>query len=291
MDGRRTLRRSDVYKRPVVDGRELRDSPLTRLKRQFTAARASAGEREEAALERRLRSHPGVSRCNTIAAISPKGGVGKTTTTFLLGNLLCTHLRMRVVAVDCNSDFGTLASLAPGTSRVERSLADLLADIDGVRTAADLRPYVARLPSGLEVLGSPEGAGETVGATAQAYGDLLAFLAQFYEAVLLDLGTGIAHPLARLAIERADQLVAVTAPEWVTADNVLGSVRHLHHERVTLVINQAREGGTGFRSVALPRDERLGTMLDTGTYSLDALRPDTRMAVKRLGLAVAEQLA
>ena len=31
-------------------------------------------------------------------------------------------------------------------------------------------------------------------------------------------------------------------------------------------------------------------MLDTGTYSLEALRPDTRMAVKQLGLAVSEHL-
>jgi hypothetical protein len=31
-------------------------------------------------------------------------------------------------------------------------------------------------------------------------------------------------------------------------------------------------------------------MLDTGTYSLEALADPTRIAVKRLGLAVAEQL-
>src|SRR5680860_814286 len=179
MDGRRPLRRSDVYKRAVVDGRELRDNPLARLKRQFSAARTSAREREEAALEGELRSHPGVSRANTIAVISPKGGVGKTTCAFLLGNLLCSHLGMRVVAT-------------------------------------------------------------------------------------------------------ADQ---------VTADQVLGSLRHIDHDRTTLVLNQARERGGGHRSVAVPRDERLRTMLDTGTYSLEALRPDTRMAVKQLGLAVAEQIS
>ena len=83
-----------------------------------------------------------MSRANTIAVVSPKGGVGKTTCTFLLGNLLCSHLGMRVVAVDANPDFGNLASLAPGTRRVERSLADLVDDLDGLRTAAELRPYV-----------------------------------------------------------------------------------------------------------------------------------------------------
>jgi len=31
-------------------------------------------------------------------------------------------------------------------------------------------------------------------------------------------------------------------------------------------------------------------MLDRGTYALDALGRDTRLAIKRLGLAVTEQL-
>jgi len=109
--------------------------------------------------------------------------------------------------------------------------------------------------------------------------------------VLLDLGPGITDPIARLSIERADQLLLVASADQVTADKVLGSLRHIDHDRTTLVLNQARERGSGHRSVAIPRDERLHAMLDTGTYSLEGLRPDTRMAVKQLGVAVAEQLA
>jgi len=285
------LRPGDFYEHAVVDGRELRDNPLVRLKRQFSAARTSAREREEAALEKGLRSHPGVSRANTIAVISPKGGVGKTTCTFLLGNLLCSHLGMRVVAVDANPDFGNLASLAPGTRRVERSLADLVDDLDGLRTAAELRPYMTQVPSGLHVIGAPLHAAGMAAMTAERYGDALALLGQFYEAVLLDLGPGITDPIAQLSIQRADQLLVVTTADQVTADKVLGSLRHIDHDQTTLVLNQARERGGGYRSVVLPRDERLHTMLATGTYSLEALRPDTRVAVKELGLAVAEQLA
>jgi hypothetical protein len=44
------------------------------------------------------------------------------------------------------------------------------------------------------------------------------------------------------------------------------------------------------RAVTIPYDEQLATMLDTGTYTLDALERPTRLAIKRLGLAVAEQL-
>ena len=55
----------------------------------------------------------------------------------------------------------------------------------------------------------------------------MAFLSCFYEVVLLDLGTGVAGPLARFAIERADQVVLVTTPEWVTASVVLEALSHL----------------------------------------------------------------
>src|SRR3982751_3756156 len=89
-------------------------------------AQRGGGEREEAEVERRLRTHPGVTRPNTVALISPKGGVGKTTSTFLVGNLLATHLKLRVIAVDANPDFGTLGRLPSDARRAERSLADLL---------------------------------------------------------------------------------------------------------------------------------------------------------------------
>ena len=44
------------------------------------------------------------------------------------------------------------------------------------------------------------------------------------------------------------------------------------------------------RAVTIPHDEQLATMLDSGTYTLEALGRPTRLAIKRLGLAVAEQL-
>jgi hypothetical protein len=44
------------------------------------------------------------------------------------------------------------------------------------------------------------------------------------------------------------------------------------------------------RHVAIPQDERLRQMLDSGTYVCERLERRTRTAVKRLALAVAEQL-
>jgi hypothetical protein len=44
------------------------------------------------------------------------------------------------------------------------------------------------------------------------------------------------------------------------------------------------------RSVAIPHDEQLAGMLGSATYQVDALERPTRMTIKRLGLAVSEQL-
>lgn len=47
----------------------------------------------------------------------------------------------------------------------------------------------------------------------------------------------------------------------------------------------------GHRAVSVQYDEHLAALLDAGYYTLDAVRRPTRLAIKQLGLAVAEQLA
>jgi MinD-like ATPase involved in chromosome partitioning or flagellar assembly len=265
----------------------------------------SRGEREEAEVERLLLDQPGPTRPNLIALISPKGGVGKTTSTFLTGNLLASHLRLRAIAVDANPDFGTLGRLSGEHARSSRSLAELLGDIEKLSTAAELRPYVSCLPSGLHLLAAPADARLAASFGPDRYGELAAFLSCFYDVVLLDLGTGVAGPLARFAIERADQVVLVTTPEWITASVVLDALEHLQHDRTTVVVNKAKPSSGPelsavdecfrqqrlHRSVTIPYDERLALMLDSGTYSLEALGRRSRLPIKQLGLAVAEQLA
>jgi MinD-like ATPase involved in chromosome partitioning or flagellar assembly len=299
-----TLKRRDIYPDPLIDGREAQDHALVRFKRRIESLRVSRVERDEADLERRLRAQPGVTRPNLVALISPKGGVGKTTSTFLAANLLASHLKLRAIAVDANPDFGTLGRLAGERARSARSLKDLLDDAERIATVADLRPYVSRLPSGLHLLAAPRDATFTAMVGPDQYGELVVLLSCFYETVLLDLGTGVTGPLAQFAIARADQMVLVTTPEWLAASAVFDALTHLAHRRTTVVLNKAppcpaaelraveecfQRGGL-HRSVTIPYDERLALMLDSGTYSLEALDRRTRLPVKRLGLAVAEQL-
>jgi MinD-like ATPase involved in chromosome partitioning or flagellar assembly len=297
------LRRREVHGAAVVDGRPA-NRPAARWRRRVQQLLVSKGEREEAELERLLGQQPGVSRANVAAVISPKGGVGKTTSAFVTGNMLADRLRLRTVAVDANPDFGTLAALAPDRLRSGRSLADLLTDIERIETAAQLRSYMSALPSGLHLLGAPADAEVMATLGPDAYGELLALLATFYELVLLDLGTGVAGRLAEFAIGRADQVVLVTTPEWVTSAAVIAALEHVEHDRTTVACNKFHARGAAdlrelerrlrerrlHGSVAIPHDDQLAAMLDSGTYQLDALERTSRMAIKRLGLAVAEQL-
>jgi MinD-like ATPase involved in chromosome partitioning or flagellar assembly len=265
----------------------------------------SNGEREEAELEARLRSQPAPTRPNTVTVVSPKGGVGKTTTTFLVGDALASHLKLRVVAVDANPDFGTLAALAPDTVRSDPNLADLFAHMDDLRTATAMRAYVSALPSGLHLLAAPRDPELMARFGPDSYGQLLAFLSLYYDVVLFDLGTGLTAPLAQFALSRSDHVLLVTTPEWITSSIVLDALKHLRqsdHDRFSVVTNKFDERRPGelraleealrqerlSRRAAVPYDEQLAGMLDSGTYSLAALERPTRMAVKRLALLVTE---
>ena len=118
-------------------------------------------------------------------------------------------------------------------------------------------------------------------------------MACFYDVVLLDAGPGMNGPLARFAIKRADQVVLVTEPEWIASSVTIDALGQLDRQRTTVVLNKATASTSSQLPdewVAIPRDERLALMLDSGTYSLEALDRRTRLAIKRLGLAVAQQL-
>jgi hypothetical protein len=90
---------------------------------------------------------------------------------------------------------------------------------------------------------------------------------------------------------------------------VLGALSDLEatlaSSRVSAVLNQAPAEQSvdrqvieaGFRRsqpgrrITIPYDPRLRELLDAGAYDLDRLPRTTRLAIKRLGLAVAEGLA
>jgi MinD-like ATPase involved in chromosome partitioning or flagellar assembly len=104
-------------------------------------------------------------------------------------------------------------------------------------------------------------------------------------------------------MDRADQLVLVTTPEWASTSLALSALKQLPIARSTLLANQWRSRSDCLRPAerlllqrgpehraTIPHDERLARMLDTGTYVVDALERSTRLAVKELALMIAARL-
>jgi MinD-like ATPase involved in chromosome partitioning or flagellar assembly len=289
------------------DAGEQPSAPLDGLRR-WVDALLVVDDGDERDLERLIGSHPGVSRSNTIAIVSPLGkrGAGKTTMTFLLGNVLASRFRLRVVAIDGAPRSGALAELIAPELRCERSLEDLVSRAAGIAGIADLRPFVSRLPTGLDLLTQGRDDQRQARAmTAELFDGLLSLLSIFYEVVLLDVGADARDPLTHLALERSRRLVAVTTPEWVDAGIALDGLQPFPAERTTVVLNKSLPETEAehaalelsFRerrlrhSVTIPLDRGLPYALSAGAYSLDALERPSRLAIKQLGLAIAEVLA
>jgi MinD-like ATPase involved in chromosome partitioning or flagellar assembly len=198
-----------------------------------------------------------------------------------------------VLAIDTNRDFGTLRKLAPDAHRSQHQLTDVIAQMDWIRSAPELDPYMSMTPAGLHLLAAAQRPEAMEEMTPEMYGRLLGFLGRFYHVILLDLGTGLTEPLARFALDRADQGVVVNTSDWVTSSTVLDALDYvllrLGGHQLTTVINRAPRKADlealesnlrGIpRHVTIPQDERLRQMLDSGIYACERLERRTRTAV------------
>ena len=187
---------------------------------------------------------PRLQRCVTIAVVSPKGGVGKTTTTALLGSLLAFLRRDRVIAVETNPDWGSLGRrLVPDHGVfIDELLTGPLNQPDVSPTRLDAR--LGRGPDGLMVAPAPTDPDRAASLDESAYRTLFARLSELAGTLVLDCGTGLDDPPARAALACADQLVLVCDDEPDTASIVAEAAGWLRHAGppLTLVVNNQRRG-------------------------------------------------
>lgn len=241
-----------------------------------------------------------------IAVISPKGGVGKTLLTFAIGSLLAETRGDRVVAVDANSDFGTLADLA--AVRSPATISDLIRERGRVLSADDLLAYLTVTATGLRLLASPQDPDEMERLGEAGYLAVDPVLRRHHDLVLYDCGTGFVDQVTGFALRQADAVLVVCTPQLVTTKIVLAALRHLDDRgfdpgRIVLVLNMIRRGDAvvleRLRDVAGPRagailgvphDTRLASDADRGRLRLDALSSSTRSSLERLVAALVERL-
>src|SRR4051812_17826086 len=251
---------------PIVESQE----PATQNKREVLTKpehrsaterwRASWRESDyESRLDRAIAA-PRLTRCATIAIVSPKGGVGKTTTTVLLGSLLARVRRDRIVAVDTNPDFGSLGrTLTPDHQVYVDDLGDILEQPDLSVTSLDRR--LGRAIEGLMVLPAPTDPQRMARLDEAAYLRVIRRLQTMVGVLVLDCGTGLQEPAALAAQACADQLVLVTDAKPSTASLVTEAAELLRTvgPPLTVVVN---------------RMPRKGAEIDL--EGLDALIPDAQ---------------
>jgi putative peptide zinc metalloprotease protein len=181
-----------------------------------------------------------------IAVISRKGGVGKTTTTLMLGHTFATWRGDRVVALDGNPDAGSLGY------RVRRettaTLTDLLNDAPQVLRYADIRAYTSQAPSRLEVVASDDDAQITQALGEDELADAIRLLDRHYNLILLDTGTGILDSATQGILRMTDQIVIVTVPSLDGARAASLTLDWLEHNgyawlvrNAIAVMNQSRD--------------------------------------------------
>jgi len=278
---------------------------------ELTGRRVQPPETRAERERRELRGRAGLpvrAGHHRVAVMSLKGGVGKTTTTVVLGATLADVRGDRVIAVDANPDRGTLAERV----RLETAgtVRDLLADRGQIRRYADVRAFTSQASSRLEVLASDRDPAVSEAFTAEDYAEVARVLERFYSICLTDCGTGLLHSAMSGVLGLADQLVIVSSPavdgarsasatlDWLdahgyrdlarTAVVALTSVRRVRTGPVDIdgivrhFTRRCRE------VVRIPYDPHL----DEGAeVTLERLAPATADAYLRLSAAVADRFA
>jgi MinD-like ATPase involved in chromosome partitioning or flagellar assembly len=294
--------------RPILRGEVHHRGPsaIERAAAWLRELLSSPGERAERAVGERLERLPTASRTNLVVLCGPRGGVGKTMVARTVGGILSAATRGIVVLVDGDRDYGPAVDLVPDARRSPKTISDLLADFTEPPPFPRLRPYLSALPDGLLVLAAPADPKAMRTLTPAHYERILALMSGA-DIVLLDCAGGITGDLQAWALQKADQAVVVTTPDYVAANNVakvLTADDVQLPERTLLVLNNTRPPGPGDRAaieahferhrlderVTVPYDRELHAALDQATYELQALPRNTRLPLKRTAASLGEAL-
>jgi MinD-like ATPase involved in chromosome partitioning or flagellar assembly len=241
-------------------------------------------------------NRPQLARCATIAIVSPKGGVGKTTTTALLGTLMAHLRRDLVLAVDANPDYGSLGRvLCPAHSFF---VDDLAAYLGGTLppSMADLNARLGTGPHGLRVLPAPTDPGRMSRIGGDTYQDIIGRLGDYAGVLLLDCGTGLHEPAARAALAAADQVIVVSDADPATASLVAEALRRIPVSApLTLVVNKMPARGARLDLnrlaetlpgvdyvVVIPTEPKAASALGVGAFCWDGVPTSWQRAVREL---------
>lgn len=243
-----------------------------------------------------------ITGCRTVAFVSRKGGVGKTTTCLLVGHTFASHRGDRVVALDANPDAGTLGYRL--RRETDETIATLLHDRAALHRYADVRAYSSQAESRLEVIAGDDSLDANT-LERSAVREVVELVERHYNLVCLDTPAGVLSPAAQGVLDAADQIVLVS-PTGLDGARAASSTldwleTHGHEDLAHAAVTALNGERTGQGDVDVDRIEEhfasrcracvripWDSHIETGAeVVLEALRPSTRNALLELAAAIA----
>ncbi len=238
-----------------------------------------------------------------VAVVSLKGGVGKTTTTALVGLAMAEHRGDRVLALDSGPIGGTLADRLLGGTTV--TIRDLIEELDRVGSPDDVLRFTG-LAGRLRVLASDQDLVREAPLDNIEYERVCLLLRRHFDVIVTDGATGMAHPAMAATLALADSLVVVgsrTVDGAGRASKTLDwLIAHGHRdaaERAVLVLDgdrsseevdaarlQAHFAARCRAVVEIPHDPHLA---QGGRIDVSALQPGTVDAVLEVAALIADE--
>lgn len=204
----------------------------------MTAGHVNLGDSEKVAKHQRLVDlvRSPLKGDYRIAVLSLKGGVGKTTTSVMLGGIFASLRGDRVIAIDANPDLGTLAQRAalPGSPTIR----DLLRAQD-VTKYSNIRMYTTQAESRLEVIGSDRDPEVSEAFSEDDYRHAIDILQHHYNVILTDCGTGLMHSAMAGVLDLANTLILVTSPALDGAQSASATLDWLNHHGYGQLVSNA----------------------------------------------------
>ncbi|MFD7712216.1 AAA family ATPase [Streptomyces sp. NPDC059785] len=265
--------------------------------------------------QRLARLQTPVTRPYRISVTSIKGGVGKTTTSAMLGLTLARYRADRTVVIDANPHAGTLADRLLG-ERIMPTVRDLVtadrrrreAGGHGLTDPAQIHQYLGQADR-LMVAASEQNPDISEMFDEQQYRAVQDILNRAFEIIITDSGTGMKHSAMKGTLALTDRLVVVAAPRYdaarraaKTLDEVYAQgYPHLVRDAVVVItMDSPKAVGINMNTlldyfrqlcahvICIPYDQQLYV---GGTIRYDQVSPATRGAYMDLAALLADGFA